>query len=361
MAILDQLFGIQPQQQDAGGLVQSILSQRFQPTMQDVNQSAFETGVGRYSAPTQAMTARIAPGMDTATRLAQLEQQGAQTQQLNLQNQMTQFQMPFMQDIYRQLYGGQSPPSIDNNAPPVGFPTGQPDNTAPPQASGAPPIGFPPPANQSAPSVVDPRIKKAELAAAMGNKPLSEALMAEYNADPNVIQQKERATKRGAQDVEDTVQARGTQDVIGIYNKLKSEANDAPSGLGENIWADVTNAANNPSKGAVARGAYDADMNNLYLGMIRSLKGTGRVMQAELDEIKNAQPKATDSLAVKQSKIEAHMKYYTNRMTELGYDPATGNALGNNQLAPHNLSDVKTGSAPDLGHLSDDDLMKALK
>lgn len=323
MAILDQLFGIQPQGQDTGGLVQSILSQRFQPSPDDVNLAMSQTATGRYTTPSMAMAARIAPGMDTATRLAQIEQQGAQTQGLNLQNQMTEFQLPFIQDQMRQLYGGMNPP--------VGFGGGQ--NNQPTQNSNLPPVGF---GNQE-----DPRLREAHIAALLHNKELSDVDLARYNADPSVVERKSAAEKKGAQNVEDIVQARGTQDVVGLYNKLKTEATQAPSGVAENLWASATNAAGRPNEAAIAKGSYEADLNNLYLGMIRSLKGTGRVMQAELDELKNAQPKSADSMQVKLSKINAHMKYYTNRMTELGFDPATGRALGNNQLAPHNLSDVQ--------------------
>lgn len=311
MAILDQLFGIQPQQ-DQGGMVQSILSQRFQPSPDDVNLAMSQTATGRYTTPSMAMTARIAPGMDTATRLAQIEQQGAQTQSLNLQNRMTEFQLPFIEDQMRQLYGGMNPP--------VGFGSQE-----------------------------DPRLREAHIAALLHNKELSDVDLARYNADPNVVERKSAAEKKGAQNVEDIVQARGTQDVVGLYNKLKTEATQAPSGVAENLWASATNAAGRPNEAAIAKGSYEADLNNLYLGMIRSLKGTGRVMQAELDELKNAQPKSADSMQVKLSKIDAHMKYYTNRMTELGYDPASGRALGNNQLAPHNLSDVQPADTSSAG------------
>lgn len=354
--ILSQMFGMQqPQDQ---GLVQNILSQRFQPQPEDAASAMGQTLLnGKVTNASDVMGQRMAVPIQTANMLGNLQEQGAKTQGLNLQNQMTEFQMPFMQDIYRQLYGGQ--PGGQDNAPPVGF-NGSQQSPQPTQDNGQPPVGFQPNQVTKQP---DPRIKKAELAAAMGNKPLSEALMAEYNADPAVIQEKERATKTGAQNVEDTVQARGTQDVIGLYNKLKMDATKAPSGIAENLWASATNAAGMPNEAAIAKGGYEADLNNLYLGMIRSLKGTGRVMQSELDELKNAQPKPADSTAVKQAKIDAHMRYYTNKMTQLGYDPATGKPLGNNQLAPHNLMDVNIAPSggDDIKSMSDEDLIKALQ
>src|SRR5690242_3187366 len=74
MAILDQLFGLQPQSnQGAGGLVQSILSQRFQPSPEDINQATAMSGISRnYVSPSAAMQQRIAPAMQVAGTLGQL-------------------------------------------------------------------------------------------------------------------------------------------------------------------------------------------------------------------------------------------------------------------------------------------------
>lgn len=177
MALLDQLFGQQPQ--DNGGLVQNILSQRFAPSQQDAAQATYQTltspqPVSSYTTQAQRLQAPMA----VASQLGNMQQQGEQTRALQMQNQMTQFNMPFiqgqMQDLYNQPQNG--------NAPAQG------------QSPGLPPVGFNAPNNQSAP---DPRLKRAELAAMMGNKPLSDAIMAEYNADRNVIAQKSEAGKAG--------------------------------------------------------------------------------------------------------------------------------------------------------------------
>lgn len=180
MAILDQLFGIQPQQ-DQGGLVQSILSQRFQPSPDDINMATAQSGMQRnYVSPGTVMQQRISPGMAVAGQLSNIGLQGQQEQELQLKNQMTQNMMPYMMGQMQDLYGQQ---------PPVGFPQGQPNQ--PQQDGNQPPVGF------NNPTQPDPRIKKAEIAAMMGNKTLSEALMQEYNADPNVISQKAKSEATG--------------------------------------------------------------------------------------------------------------------------------------------------------------------
>ncbi len=184
MAILDQLFGQQPQQ-DQGGMVQSILSQRFQPSPDDINKAMAESAMSyKYVDPSQVMQQRVAPGMAVAGQLSNMGLQGQQEQELALKNQMTQNMMPYMMGQMQDLYGQQ---------PPVGFQQGQPGQ--PQQNGNLPPVGFP--ANQNQPQLPDPRIKKAEIAAMMGNKTLSEALMQEYNADPTVIAQKTEAGKVG--------------------------------------------------------------------------------------------------------------------------------------------------------------------
>ncbi len=86
-----------------------------------------------------------------------------------------------------------------------------------------------------------------------------------------------------------------------------------------------------PTSGSIAQGQFDADLNNLYLATIRSLKGTGRVMEQELNKIAESAPKATDSMEVKIAKAKAHMAYYSDRMKSLGYDPSQG--LGGGQPA----------------------------
>lgn len=321
MALLDQLFGTQPQ--NDGGMVQNILQQRFQPTMEDVNHAAVQSVLGPMPNAYQAQAARMKLPMDTATQLGGLEKTGAETQGLNLQNQMQAFQMPYMQNMYKQMYGG-------NGNYPVGFPN------------------------------EDPRLTEAHMAAMMGNKPLADIDMARYNADTGVIGAKAQAESTGSasgkQNVENTEVVRGAQDVLSTYKRLNTLAPNAPSGAIESGIAYASNKLNSPTKGAINQGKYDANLGNLYMAMIRSLKGTGRVMQSELDNIKAQQPKSTDSLPVKQAKIAEHMGYYQRRMKELGYDPSTGKPLGNNQLAPQDSDNTPAnGSAPSASGLDESD------
>lgn len=132
------------------------------------------------------------------------------------------------------------------------------------------------------------------------------------------------ATKMGEQKAENQQIGVSSQDIIGLYNKLQQDAVTAPSGVLESGIARASNAMNMPTQGAIAQGTFDADLNNLYLATIRSLKGTGRVMEQELVKIGEAAPKSTDSMQVKIAKAQAHMEYYTQRMKSLGYNPTTG-------------------------------------
>lgn len=143
---------------------------------------------------------------------------------------------------------------------------------------------------------------------------------------------KTKATeKKGENDAANEQVAKSSEDIVGLYNKIKDDSEATPSGFIPNAIADASNLAGVPTKGAIARGTFDADLNNLYLATIRSLKGTGRIMQAELDKIAESAPKATDSTQVKMAKAEAHMQYYRDRMKELGLDPdAAGSSSGQN-------------------------------
>lgn len=125
------------------------------------------------------------------------------------------------------------------------------------------------------------------------------------------------AQEAAKQGVDNQQAAKTNQDIVGMYNKLLEDATSAPSGVLESGWARAMNAANMPTKGSIAQGTFDADLNNLYLATIRSLKGTGRVMEQELVKIAEAAPKSTDSMEVKIAKAKAHMAYYTQRMQGL--------------------------------------------
>lgn len=140
-----------------------------------------------------------------------------------------------------------------------------------------------------------------------------------------------QATKAGDIAAEELQQGRQTNDIVGLYNKLNTDAKTTPSGALSSSFARLSNLSGLPTQGALSQARFDADLNNLYLATIRSLKGTGRVMDAELDKIGEAAPLSTDSNRVKMIKAQTHMEYYTQRMRSLGYDPTTGQPAQNQQ------------------------------
>lgn len=147
----------------------------------------------------------------------------------------------------------------------------------------------------------------------------------------SAIQEAAKAKSAGAEEGKTVADmpaiARGTKDVLNTYELLKKDAAKAPSGAAESALASLANVANVPTEGSKAQASFEANANNLYLATIRTLKGTGRVMQSELQNIKDASPKPTDSMEVKQAKIDAHMAYYKKRMEDLGFDPDTGKPI----------------------------------
>ena len=98
--------------------------------------------------------------------------------------------------------------------------------------------------------------------------------------------------------------------------------------LGRICTSSRSLATSIPTKASLAQATFDADVNNLFLATIRSLKGTGRVMEQELNQIAQSAPNNSDSNEVKMAKAQAHMQYYTQRMRSLGYDPSTGQPAG---------------------------------
>lgn len=142
---------------------------------------------------------------------------------------------------------------------------------------------------------------------------------------------------------------------------MGDEAPKVPGGIISNLGADISNAANAPTDGAINRGAYEADLNNLYLATIRSLAGTGRVQKAELDKIAQAAPKPTDATAVKISKANAHLEDYNQRMVDMGFSPATGQRLAAGeqpQLVPQIPTPGKQSSIPTISSPSDPEFEK---
>lgn len=340
----------QPNQND---FVQKILSTRFQPDMGDVGTAALRTAQsyaqtlgGRTVTPQdiagQRVQSELAPystmldfgirerqAMPDFTKMAQMAfMKQASGQPMTLQDQaavnawrnMGQNGIMFdpntgsMIQTNTRMPGGMAQPSMNQNMMP---------------SNGNVQSNVPPP----------PMSPEQVINNASGNQlsqvPMPMPNMPQFATPKAQAAYNNKLAEGGAEkQLADTETARSTQDVVGLYNKIKTDATNAPSGVVENLYANATNAAGMPSAGAIAKGTYDADLNNLYLAMIRSLKGTGRVMQSELQAIQEAQPKATDSLQVKQAKADAHMAYYQNKMREVGYDPNSGLPMGNNQIAP---------------------------
>ncbi len=258
MALLDQLFGLQPQGQDAGGLVQNILQQRFQPSPQDAAQATYQSVFSPQPVSSQAtMAQRMALPMQIAGQLGGLEKTGAETQGLNLQNQMQAFQMPYVQEMYRQMYGG--------GQPPIGFP--QDGQQQPQQTNGIPPVGFPQ-------GGIDPRLKEARLAAMMGNKSLADSDMAIYNEDPNVVAGKAQAGKTGENAAANVLQA--------------DKSNELTKRLEMNLHAMLDLNPNVPSSGFVPSSA------KIYMSQGMGAndmgdKGAGAAAANQWDQINNQQ------------------------------------------------------------------------
>lgn len=113
------------------GLVQDILSQRFQPQGQDVANSIFANGTGLGTnggvvTPEQMTTQRLAPVMDIAKTLGTLNQSQLEIAKLNelmRHDRATELQNPFSQPI------STSPTTIDGNQSPSS--TATPANSIP--------------------------------------------------------------------------------------------------------------------------------------------------------------------------------------------------------------------------------------
>lgn len=157
------------------------------------------------------------------------------------------------------------------------------------------------------------------------------------------------AKKIGEQKAENQQVGAASQDITGLYGKLIQDARTAPSGVLSDKAARIANAVNMPTQGSIAQGQFDADLNNLYLATIRSLKGTGRVMEQELNKIAESAPRASDSMEVKIAKAQAHMAYYNQRMKSLGYDPTQ--ALNDNQQSTANSTGATHIYNPQTGQL----------
>lgn len=186
--ILDMLFGQQQQPQpDQGGLAQSILSQRFQPNMQDVGNSTVQSVIGKMPTPYDAMQQRMAAGMG-----------GEQMQQQDIANQMALARLQYMQS------------RLGGTQPSMGLPQGQ-----TPQNDSMPPVGF-----QNQPQGGDPRYNQAINDAFMFDPTqVPKVEMSQIENDPNVVRQKKTAEAQGA-DIE-TAQ----KGVVGIDSRLQNAVN----------------------------------------------------------------------------------------------------------------------------------------
>jgi hypothetical protein len=342
--VLSQYLQSKQQQQSGNGLTEQILAGRFQPQMQDVQRSITQTAQA-YGAPDlfkavnpyEAADARAQSELSPYTYMAGLQNK-ASTNMMNmagggtgvLANRLMQENpgMTFQQALFA-VQGGMN----------KGLQMG-PDGVTPiqgaPQAVGAMKFGENY-GGQQGKNTSDLSYAGPLATAKTGAE---EATKAQYAG------QIAQNTEAGKNRAENAQQAVSTKDIVGLYQKLKDDAATAPSGMVMSGIARGANMLNMPTTGAVAQATFDADLNNLYLATIRSLKGTGRVMEQELVKIGEAAPKATDSREVKIAKANAHMAYYQDRMRELGFDPGTGAPLGGGaQIQPMNESQFNMPSS----------------
>lgn len=151
------------------GIVPNILSQRFQPSMDDIGQAALQSGLNH---------SYVSPSAISKQNLS-LQQQMLENQAAQMKNQMTAFKMPLMQRQMQALSGGMvGQPNLD--APQQ---NGQSGNIPQTMQQNAQTQSQP----QGTPYDQDSRITMSKLAASIGNKPLSEAYMQDYQNDPNTI------------------------------------------------------------------------------------------------------------------------------------------------------------------------------
>lgn len=359
--ILGQLFGMQ-QPQDQGGLVQSILSQRFQPQPEDAASAMGQTLLnGKLTNASDVMGQRMAVPMQTANMLGALQEQSAKTQGLNLQNQMTEYQMPFLQQMMQDAYGNGQPqiPQQNNNLPPVGFN----DTQQPAQESGV------------IPYEQDPRVRKSVALGMMGNKAGSDAMMESYTNDPNVIAKKSEATKTGENTAGNTLLEHKADELtkrleMNLNAMLELNPNVPSSGFipaSAKVYMSQGMGANEMGDKGVAAGAaqqWDQINNQQILSEIQQFIASGgantrtnqtleRIVRAASGIDRNALP------ASRESQIR-------NALTEIqNKNISAGNLVGKNQpYQPIPVNTPNGANSPSNGGLkdmSDEDLMKALQ
>lgn len=311
--VIGQYIQSKQEQQNSGGITQQILANRFQPTMPDIQRSIFESNqTGQYAPPEQVMAQRYQAELSPYTSMLS-NQMKAGTQYMNMSgggtgvliNRLMQENPGMtMQDA---LYAVQSGMKQNLQMNPQG-------QISPMQGAPAA-VGQMQFGKQSGEQAANLQYAAPIASAKTG----AEEAQKQQFAGP-IAQQ----TEMGKNRAENIQQMIPTGDIVGLYGKLQQDAQSAPSGMLASGMARGANLLGMPTQGSIAQAKFDADLNNLYLATIRSLKGTGRVMEQELVKIGEAAPKATDSMDVKIAKAQAHMAYYQNRMKELGFDPNTG-------------------------------------
>lgn len=218
-------FAQAQQPQQSQGIVPDILSARFAPSMQDVGNADFQTGINHSLVTPQTVELqRLAPLM----KLSELQQQQEQTRAMQMKNQMTAFQMPLMQSTMQRLYGQGQPQNISAQM--------QANAAQQPGAQSQPMQG------NAVPYQEDQRITMAKLAAGMGNEGLSKAYMQDYENDPNVIARKATITSESQKTGDNTAEANKTLNVMQAnlptvlqrLSQMKGAATDASYGFGVN-------------------------------------------------------------------------------------------------------------------------------
>lgn len=333
--VLNEYMNSKARQSNNGGITEQILANRFQPTMQDIStaglreaQSYAQKPGGFAVDPSQVMAQRYESELSPYTSMLS-NQMRAGTQYMNMSGGGTGVLINrLMQEnpgltFQDALYAVQSGMKQNLQMGPNGAVT--PIQGAP-EAAGQMSFG-----KQAGEQAANLQYAAPIATAKTGAE---ESQKAQYAAP---IAQ---ATEMGKNRAENQQTGLATNDIIGLYGKLQNDAKSAPSGVVESTIARAANAANMPTQGSVAQATFDADLNNLYLATIRSLKGTGRVMEQELNKIAESAPKSTDSMPVKIAKAQAHMDYYTQRMRSLGFDPTSGQPVNQTGIPPVNSSQL---------------------
>ena len=116
----------------------------------------------------------------------------------------------------------------------------------------------------------------------------------------------------------------GARQVVALYKDIERDTPGTPSGGLSNQISNAANWLGTPGPQTIARGTLQTDISNLLLAMIRTMRGTGRIMKTEIDQIQAGMPQDTDSTEVKLSKAKQGRKIYEDAMRANNFDPNTG-------------------------------------